>query len=554
MRPRSRATRFGIAACAAVLAVAAAACGGDDDPTTTDGRSTATTGAPEATSTTGNTTPGSSPITEASVDAGATAGGELTYLYFGVQLPTFDPALSAGTSTAPGSYLAAVYGMLVYNDYTTDSVVPWMAESLTATDPSTWVLKLRPGVTFSDGTPYDAAAVKYNWERIDGPGQEENPLRRVTAQIASLEVVDDLTLEIGLAAPNVAFDRTVADNLGFIGSPTALQADETAFLQTAPVGAGPFVLRSFDASGSAEFVRNDSYWDQPRPYLDSLKIRFIADDDQRLNAFLNGEGQLMDAGPDHDASSAPDAQVLTIYTPGGGGTFLFNVQRPPFNDKDARLAIQHAIDRQFIVDTLSPGRGMALDGIFQPSSLFNNPDATFPAYDHDEAQRLFNEYAERTGGPMKIQFTAAQQGAGAAEFFQAQFADYDNVNVELNLVDAAVYPQTLAEGGFDLAQFNWNAGYPSPNLRDFYGTGGQRNFGQYSNEEVDELLKSAEATLDVEEQAEFYRQVQDIIVTQDAVAYYIFQLPNVAFSTEELHGLTYAVNGVWLFDRVWLDS
>jgi peptide/nickel transport system substrate-binding protein len=137
-----------------------------------------------------------------------TPGGKLTYFFQGAPPLTFDPAFADGNArgSSAASYLGAIYGLLVYEDWTTDKgkVVPQMAKSLTAIDPSNWVLKLREGICFTDGTLFDAAVVKFNWERIASMPKAWS--QSAAAQIASLTVVNPLTLHITLKAPNSSFD------------------------------------------------------------------------------------------------------------------------------------------------------------------------------------------------------------------------------------------------------------------------------------------------------------------------------------------------------------
>lgn len=522
------ARRHGLAVLAACLAVTTIACGGDDD-------------GPASSNASGGT--GGEPV----------SGGTLTYLHAGRGLTDapFEPADVSNEMDAAGTYLNAVFGMLVYEDYESHEVVPWMAESLTPTDATHWVLTLREGVTFTDGTPFDAEAVKFNWERAEDV--TTTPSGTVATSIASMTVADPLTLNIELREPNSAFDHTVARNLAFVGSPTALRADEREFLQSAPVGAGPFVLRSIGADGTMELERNPSYWDHPRPYLDRLTIRHVTDDQQRLNTYVSGDGQLMLASPTLDLSTAPGS-VIEVGTPGGGGGLTFNTARPPFDDRNARLAVQHALDRDQVNQTILSGRGTEMASMFREDSPFHHPDAAFPDFDPDEAQRLFDEYADEHGEPMQIQFTAVEQPGGPSlpEYFQSVLEDYDNVEVELNLMSPPEYFPGLLQGAFDIAVFPWAADNPLSDFRDLYGTGGSLNVGGYSNDVVDRLLSEAASTTDEAEQAELFGRVQEILVNEDAVAYFLFQVPSRAVRADAVQDLQYAVDGIWLWDRVWL--
>ena len=159
---------------------------------------------------------------------------------------------------------------------------------MTTTDGKVWTLKLRAGVKFSDGTSYDAAAVKFNWERHADPANAS--MYASTAQALTSEVVDPLTLKVTLSAVNGQFPRILSIQLNYIGSPTAIRAaGSQAAYNTKPVGAGPFMLKEWVRDSQMTFVRNPSYWNAPRPYVDTLVLKSVIPEDQRLNSFKAGE-------------------------------------------------------------------------------------------------------------------------------------------------------------------------------------------------------------------------------------------------------------------------
>jgi peptide/nickel transport system substrate-binding protein len=153
---------------------------------------------------------------------------------------------------------------------------------------------------------------------------------------------------------------------------------------------------------------------------------------------------------------------------------------------------------------------------------------------------------------MRIMYTGPQITAAFGELLQAQLTGYDNVEVEINLVDTAQYVASLQEGQFDIAFFTQRFSHPLTELQDFFRTGGARNFGGYSNPDVDQLLDDANVTVDATEQAELLAQAQAILVGEDAVAYILLTSPNYFVTQERVRDLHYAVDGIFLFDRVWL--
>src|SRR5262249_12531733 len=149
---------------------------------------------------------------------------------------------------------------LVINNAQTGQVDPGTAESLTSSDGVTWNLKLRSGIKFTDGTNYDAAAVKFNWDRHADPANRSPQLGNVTAM--TYYVTDPLTLKLALKQQNNQLPRLLARALGYIGSPKALTDRGTGFMAN-PVGAGPFMLKDWTRDSQMTLVRNPSYWNRP---------------------------------------------------------------------------------------------------------------------------------------------------------------------------------------------------------------------------------------------------------------------------------------------------
>nr|WP_245664527.1 ABC transporter substrate-binding protein [Nocardia grenadensis] len=212
-------------------------------------------------------------------------GGTVT-LAWNTEAQSVDPVTCAiGIGVGP---CQAIYGALLYYDPETRSVVPGMAESFTSQDGKHWTLKLRPGVTFTDGTPFDAAAVAFNWQRALDPSMLSPS--RAAARTMSWRVLDASTLAVTSTEVNHQLPYQLTESLAFVGSPTAIEREGADFAN-APVGAGPFVFASWARGTELVLERNSGYWDSPRPYLDRFVYKTIPADDQRYNALQADEVQ-----------------------------------------------------------------------------------------------------------------------------------------------------------------------------------------------------------------------------------------------------------------------
>jgi len=548
---------------AAALALLGAACGDDDD-----GAATATTAAGEATTaaaaadTTGaaaDTTAAATETTAAAADTTAApaadvqTGGSLLYLH---QFETrgFDPLLFSGAlgsgGDAPQAY--AVYDTLLYEDQHTGELVPRIAESFESDDATVWTLKLRPDVTFSDGTPYDAEAVKFNWERIADPANQ-SPNAGAVAGIASMTVVDPLTLEITLASPSSQFPRIVARRVGSIASPTAIR-EKGANLATEPVGAGPFILESWLRDSEARFTRNPNYWDAPKPYIDELIIRQVPDTQQRYNSVLAGEAQLawfpLNANLGEQAPN--DGLQSWSTSPGGGSTYLLNGKKPPFDDVRARQALAHALNLEQLNETVFMGANGVPTTLFSESSPFYDASLTLPQYDKETAQELLDELAAEKGGPLTFTIKHSASAKSAAEFFQAQLTEFDNLSVSIAEIQNTDILPTAQSGDYEAMSFQISMMDPEPDFYDNFHTGAVRNFVGYSSPEMDAALDAGRVALDDEARAAAYATMQEVFATDVPQVFYNRPIPYMV-GAENLHDVE-ITNYLTRFEQVWLES
>jgi peptide/nickel transport system substrate-binding protein len=219
-------------------------------------------------------------------------GGTINALV-GTEITSLDPARSGGgVGGGDSQRLFALYDALLYQDPTTGAIIPQTLVSMTTSDAVTWTLKIKAGIKFSDGLPYDAAAIKYNWDRAADGSVPSSPNGPIVKTFTSA-VVDATTLSLKLTTgANGQFPRTLSANqsMSAIASPQALKAanNNQAVYDGAPVGAGPFMFKEWVRDSKITLVRNPNYWNAPRPYVDQLVFRPIVDESQRANTFKAG--------------------------------------------------------------------------------------------------------------------------------------------------------------------------------------------------------------------------------------------------------------------------
>ncbi|OLT20366.1 hypothetical protein BJF78_09595 [Pseudonocardia sp. CNS-139] len=437
---------------------------------------------------------------------------------------------------------------------------PYMAESMESPDGgTTWLLGLREGVAFSDGTPLDANAVIVNVQRhID---KVASPGHLYTVPIASMRAVDPLTVEFSLNEPfgqfPVAFALGFNGGLGVIISPAALQR-YGADIGSNPVGAGPFVLSEWTRDSRMVLTRNPNYWQQGMPYLDALEFRPLPDTETRFASVENGDVDLIFGGYHTELVRALDNPELTVYYgPGHGAEWIyFNHTRPPFDDHRMREAVVRGIDLDALAATQFRSRMSRADGYFGSDSEYHTPEAAaaWPAPDLERARALVEEY-RAAGGNTTVTYktTNAPNRVAFAEFLQAQMAAV-GITLQPVFYDLAQYAGVVVQSrDFDLAGFvGGPVDTPYPSATNVFHSGGNTNYGGYSNPRMDELLDQAAISPDQAERTRLYQEVQ-LLANQDLVDAWYSRGYLSTIAASDVKGVVRYLNRSQFYATAWLD-
>lgn len=368
--------------------------------------------------------------------AGGTSSSDEHVLRIGTPeiVQKWDPhAEDGGTFLQP---LQAAYDTLIRkNEDGTFSEA--LATSWSYPTPTTFSLKLREGVTFSDGTPFDAEAVKANF---DSAAEQIGPKTSLIQDWTSVDVISDDEVQITTATPDPSLPLVLSQNQGMMVSPKAL-ADHSS-LDQVPVGAGPFTLDTANtvANDHYTFVRNESYWDNEATGFDKIVFTVYTDATAMFNALQSGQ---IDAAPG-DAENVQSAEAAGLTVESYLSFFMgLNLQGqtgdlfPPIKDVRVRQAIQYAVDRDELQATI--GDGSPTTQIFPEGTEGYDPalDDAYP-HDVDKAKELLAE----AGYPDGIDLTATtfeyQFFSRYGQALQAQLAEA-GIRLELKNVQSAEY-------------------------------------------------------------------------------------------------------------------
>ncbi|MGW0660397.1 ABC transporter substrate-binding protein [Streptodolium elevatio] len=481
-------------------------------------------------------------------------GGSLTMTLPG-DAASFDPTQTSFVNVADGSRMAAVYDSLVWTDPSTGSVRPKIAESLAfERDASIWTLRIRPGVKFSDGLPYDAAAVKANWVRHQDMALKSFQIMAVT-NIKQLDVEDPLTLKITLRTPNANFDRIVARNLSYNASPASLKPDTVGSLRDKPVGAGPFILEQWLPGDKQVYKRNDTYWqkDKGLPYLDQLVIRVDMDVKRGVDSLGKQSDLMVTVDPENIVLGRDRGLGVEELRLNGGAMVLFNNLKGPFADARARKAMALALSGKEINETFYSNAGVPAKGIFSSTSPLASIQLAASENNPAEAQRLFDEVTANGTKPLTFTYIApsAPTTVEVARFIQQKLSAYRGVTMKVQQVDIPTYIRTVRQG-----QDSWSAAVgqqwiedPEPGIFDMLHSQSPGNSSGYNNPEVDRALEEARRSTDPEARRAAYTKVQ-VHVNKDMPFWVYQEAITAALYTSKVTGLSLYNDGLIQWDQI----
>lgn len=488
-------------------------------------------------------------------------GGKLTVLITS-ETRGMDPVAVTGSSGLGGEppRMYAVYDALMLTDNKTGEVKPALAESLTSTDRIVWTLKLRPNVKFSDGTAYDAEAVKFNWERHNDPALNSTA-RPLVQSFKSLEVVDALTLRVTLNSENGQFPRNVASNLAWSVSPTAAKAKGANYGRTPAdiVGAGPFIMKEWTRDSKMVLTKNPNYWQAGKPYLDELEFRVLSDEQQRYNSLNTGEADVAWINTLPVQKQAKDSGLVVTQVNGIGASGLnFNMTKEPFNDARVRKAVQLAIDPVQLNQVATDGLGDPVTAWFGSTSPWYDAAVQFPKYNAAEAQKLIDAYVAEKGKNVEFLLTTSDAGANPkiAEFIAATLNKLQKVSVKTEVKPGAQTTADLRARNYQMIPYAFLGADPEPQFYDSWHSKGSRNFSGYANPAVDAaLLKARNATDSATRKAE-YLTVQKALI-DDGTPMLITTRTVTALTTKKdrVQGIELWEDGGGMFwEKVWIKK
>ena len=423
---------------------------------------------------------------------------------------SWDPTKSLSGGDLP--VYRPVYDRLLDLDQTAQ-LQPMLATEWTVADDNLSVtMTLRDGLTFTDGTPFDAEAVKFNLERNAAQG---SLLAAESAAFQSAEVIDAKTIKINVSGGLGAYLTALGVRSGIMVSPAAAQSGT---LEQGPVGIGAYQLTDFTPGDRAEFAKSENYWDPEAQNVATMTYHVMIDDQTRYNALQSGELDGIYLQPGQiDQAVAKGFHVVSSQA----NNFLYvavNAAKAPFDNEKARLAIQYALDREEISQGLFDGHCTpSIQAVPESSVGYSEKVGDgLDIYPHDpkKAKELLAEAG--ASGPISISLLAPNitMFTQLAEVVQAQLGEV-GIDASVKPVPSAQLRQEFAIDQTVEAAALPYVGTPDPDgAMAYFMPGHPFNIGQAASQETVALAKQAAGPVDAKERKALYEQVAQSMLDQ----------------------------------------
>lgn len=465
----------------------------------------------------------------------ATSGKTLVYGR-GADSKLLDPIqVTDGESFKPTDQ---IFDTLVEYDKKTTEVVPGLAESWeTSEDGLTWTFKLRKNIQFHDGTPFNAEAVVYNFERWMDPNHPEHKGGEFPYYgymfggfvgdeghiIESVTAMDENTVQFKLKKPLGPFLSNLAMSPFGIASPAAVKKDPVKFAQN-PVGTGPFKFESWKKNDSVVLVKNENFWKKGLPQLDRVIFKSIPDNAARYSALQSGGIDMMDGlNPNDVGLIKQDSQFKLYEQPGMNvGYLAFNTGKKPFDNSKVRQAINHAVNKEAIIKNFYAGQAIPAVNPIPPMMWSYNDQVQDYPYDLNKAKQLLKEAGYPDG--FEIEFYAMTEprpympnGKKIAEFIQADLAKI-GIRAKIVTYDWQTYLDLTGKGEHQMALMGWNGDNGDPDNflyvlldKDNTRMPDAGNIAFYKSDKVHDLLIQAQSITEQKERTKLYQEAQELI-------------------------------------------
>ncbi len=415
---------------------------------------------------------------------------------------------------------------------------PLLADKWEQTDDKTWILHIRDGVTFQDGTAVDGAAVKASFERA----MEVQERAKTAAKIESIEA-DGQNVTFKTTEPFGAFLANISEPLYSV-----IKVEDGADYANAPIGTGPFKVTGFTVNDTIEEVKYDGYWNGASD-VDSITIKNIEDDSTRGLALQSKEQDIVQRVASTDLPTFQNDSSYQVFDTTGARVrmLLLNQKNSALADANVRKALADSIDYESLVKVLGDGVTAAC-APYPSSAPYGYNDLEKQSYNKEEAVKGLKEagYAdtdgdgivEKDGNPLSFNLTYSMSDYTTMLEAVQSMAKESGIEIKLNLVDDIT--EATSTGNYDILCTNWQSlstGDPQWFLDQLYKSDGPDNSMSYSNPELDKVIAKLSNTFDTEERTKITIEAEKILLKDNPCIWLVGE-KNFVVSNDKVKNVT----------------
>jgi len=432
------------------------------------------------------------------------------------------------------NWMTYVYDRLLNTDGSLKPV-PWLAESWVFPDQLTCIMKLRKGVRFSDGTPFNAEAVKFVEEWIMDPKNKcwssawLKPLK-------SIDVVEEYTVRWNFKETWGAFLGIMANIPGYMISPKALKEDPNK-CDSYPVGTGPYILEDRSPGNWIKLKRNPNWWygksvgHPDMPYFDGILTTVIPDPSVQLANLKAGRIDSMTLAKSQYETVKNDPNLQVFVAPSSYlRGYRLNHSRPPFSDIRVRQAVAYAIDRKALIEGIEFGMGRIASCVYPEDHWAHNPSLPPWPYNPQKARQLLKEAGYSGGLNIFGHVYNNPQSQARGEAVKGMLAEV-GINWKVDVLDAVAIEDRIKNLKYDMGtgDFPW---IHDPDLMAtaiFHPSGG-RNWGRSNNEVAIALIEKGRGEIDMEKRQHIYFRLEKALYDNCEDIWLFWEMSPIALS------------------------
>jgi peptide/nickel transport system substrate-binding protein len=456
-------------------------------------------------------------------------------------------------------------GLLRYTPGTVE-IEPWLAESWESSeDGMEWIFNLRQGVTFHDGTPFNADAVKFNFDRQFDTTNEYYAMGQWTGVydydfLASCEVIGEYQVKF---TQKTAFNKTLSRLGNFnIVSPTGVQTHREAFTEH-PIGTGPYAFDRWDKGQQVVLKRFDDWW-YKTPALDQLVFKAVIEMGARTAALLSGEVQFtVQISPEIIEQLEGNDDFQIVMAPTGSVWFLaMNMEFEKFSDIRVRQALNYAVDKETIVSAVLGDTVDIAHGPLAPAYADYNPAVeSYFTYDPEKAKALLAEAGYVDDAEIVFYVPIGDPSMLSAEEMGTVIQDNlreVGISTKIESLEAVTWMDQIRSPANELTEMSWNLSplepaYVFDGLFTKASLPPGFNTSYYVNDEMETLMATAKTSLDPEEVHQAYMRMQEIVM-EDVPIVPVCHRRQLFGMSSTVKGFTAQPSGAYLFYDVWVEN